>query len=1145
MAMNWETTLIDNEKDETKGYMMTHVLKECISLSGIQTIRIATGYWDMLGISMLYDEINAFLEKPNAKLCILIGKDPYVYSGDIISATEKGYDKQEKAILLDLNGLELTDPYNNVVQMLVKHIQSGKIEVHIYNPEAEVKDQFFHAKCYIFDGLTENGSGIARGIIGSSNFTKKGLEGNSELNVLSVDYAHIMSNIPGPNKTHDEWFKEKWEHSVEWEKEFLKIVGESKHAHILDNPNPPTEDEHREVAPLTPYETYIKYLQMHYGNIVDASVKEQLISYLPEKYDALEFQLDAVTQCFEKLRDYKGFFLADVVGLGKTVVGLMIVKKFIEEAETVHHRKPNVLIVTPPAIKSSWEETIEKFDKNKPYKIADHITFVTTGSIGSLVDEEQTEEVADYLENELLYDEYGLILVDESHNFRNSETQKYGALKGLIESITIRSIQPYVGLLSATPQNNSPRDLKNQIYLFQLNPGDSDFELGSEYGNKLDSYFVDKQQVFEACRNDNSDEAKEALKELATDIRQHILEHIVVRRTRSDIKTTYGEDAAKLKFPTVLPPHKLEYEMDDELVELFANTVNTILAPQEGEPAGTEHLGYHRYCAIMYFADPANTKLYEKRNLTVASISARIAKIMRILLVKRIESSFSAFTKSLENLYQYTENMLTMIKEDCVFICPDLDVNKIFADNDFVWSKTCAAIRKKIAEKGGNNREFRAKDFKPEYRTNLEEDLRILRRMCKEWNNNSLDPKKDAFHSAIESQLFADAINNPSGKNKKRLVVFTEAKDTQKEIARYLNQVKDAHGNHLYRVLDISAENRKDKQQDIKENFDANSEVQKDEYNVIVTTEVLAEGVNLHRSNVILNYDTPWNATRLMQRIGRVNRIGSAEEEVHVFNFFPTPQSNSHIHLIEKAYAKLQAFHTMFGEDNQIYSLEEEVNDANFNHIVDGENTPDAVFVKELRDYQTAHPDRYQQIVDMQPENLGGQMASRDESFFVVDAEHRNRSCFICDSEGTIKHVMPLVFMEHLRCLPEDTFTSLDNERYAQTKEEIMKVYSLMLNKTKNAKDARKRMVKALEKIKSLRDQNIFTTDEAKRALVDVETAVRSNNSAAIRMIENYDPQTLFGPDEDINLSTVALFQHIAAQAAQKYGDPYVALFSL
>ena len=116
-------------------------------------------------------------------------------------------------------------------------------------------------------------------------------------------------------------------------------------------------------------------------------------------------------------------------------------------------------------------------------------------------------------------------------------------------------------------------------------------------------------------------------------------------------------------------------------------------------------------------------------------------------------------------------------------------------------------------------------------------------------------------------------------------------------------------------------------------NFDANSKVKNDDYDVLVTTEVLAEGVNLHRANVILNYDTPWNATRLMQRIGRVNRIGSKEEFVHVFNFYPTTESNDQIRLVEIAYAKLQAFHTMFGEDNKVFSELEELSEADFNKL--------------------------------------------------------------------------------------------------------------------------------------------------------------------------------------------------------------------
>lgn len=162
-------------------------------------------------------------------------------------------------------------------------------------------------------------------------------------------------------------------------------------------------------------------------------------------------------------------------------------------------------------------------------------------------------------------------------------------------------------------------------------------------------------------------------------------------------------------------------------------------------------------------------------------------------------------------------------------------------------------------------------------------------------------------------------------------------------------------------------------------NFDANASNQRDDYDMIVTTEVLAEGVNLHRANVILNYDTPWNATRLMQRVGRVNRIGSKAPVVYVYNFFPSAKGNEQIHLLENAYAKLQAFHILFGEDNKVFSEMEEIPDVEFTHDFDGEESEMGKFIKELRNFRETHPERYAYlssvplkcwVVRLNPKNL-------------------------------------------------------------------------------------------------------------------------------------------------------------------------------
>jgi superfamily II DNA/RNA helicase len=225
---------------------------------------------------------------------------------------------------------------------------------------------------------------------------------------------------------------------------------------------------------------------------------------------------------------------------------------------------------------------------------------------------------------------------------------------------------------------------------------------------------------------------------------------------------------------------------------------------------------------------------------------------------------------------------------------------------------------------------------------------------------------------------------NPEKNTSRKLVIFSEAIDTVRSLARAV----EAKG---YRSLVITAANRDDMEQIIEENFDANYEGEwKNDYDVIITTEVLAEGVNLHRANVILNYDTPWNSTRLMQRIGRVNRIGGKEPYVYVYNFLPSAEGDSQIQLVRKAHNKLQSFHVLFGEDSKIFSDEEDVVHYDLQKAVDGEESPLEKYVHELKQYKEAHPERYSQIEDT---NDDWQMAQAESgnAYFIIKAPHSAR----------------------------------------------------------------------------------------------------------------------------------------------------------
>lgn len=1136
---------------------MVSVLRECISMPEMDTIRIATGYWDIPGTALVVDELQSFLDREGTKLKLLIGKDPYVYAKMLKEPKFMNKSYPDEFIRTNIDDLadNLRDEHKQVINLLLKFCEKGcvkngsrnkeslaeeldsKIEIRILKKDEDEECQFMHSKCYIFTSNDDDEKPM-HAIVGSSNFTKKGLEGNAELNVLENDPYMINAPIKPTRKGHITWFEEKWEQAEDWTQEFLEqILKTSKPVQQIQE-----EEEQKELsAPLTSYELYIKYLQMHFGDIADATNRAILDSYLPKGYTSINYQMDAVEQCFQILRIYGGFFLSDVVGLGKTVVGLLIIKKFIAEASN-YNREPKVLIIVPPAIKPAWEETISKFDEDNEFKIYDKITIITTGSIDSL-NENIPEEVEDDDIQDIAFDNYGMIIIDESHNFRNNETRKYKALETLIYNITMKGEQPFIGLLSATPQNNSPEDLKNQIYLFELEPNRSRFT--NVEGGKLDSFFAEKQREFMALRNEDSDEAREQLKVISREIREKVLDHIVVRRTRTDIRKHYQSDAQNLKFPVISGPKRLSYTMDSRLAQLFADTMTAILPKTKDEQDGVKHIGYYRYQAINFFTNDENKKLYEKRNLTVEGISKRLAKIMQVLLVKRLESSFAAFTESLNNLLQYTRNMIAMIENDMVFICPDLDVNKEFEDFNYDFIKATISIEKKAKERGGKNRCFRSNDFKESYLKSLREDELLIMDLCSRWEKNKFDPKMNAFVAELQSTLFNHAINNPQEKDKPRLVIFTEAKATQEEIARVAE-------NFGHRVLKIDAANRKDMEKVIKENFDALSDVKKDDYDIIVTTEVLAEGVNLHRANVILNYDTPWNATRLMQRIGRVNRIGSQEDFVHVFNFYPSVQGNEYIKLVQKAYAKLQAFHTMFGEDNKIYSELEEVSEAEFNHNFEGEESPFSQFFTDLKEYKRDNPERYEYIKSLEFENLGGQFVNSDGIHrFIIKTGKRAGTPIVINNEGVATIVSPLGFMESLKAASSMTFAdSVDKSLYDNYRNKALKAYNLHTTHVINKSDSNHRIEEAKQLIMQINDR--LTSKEARKALKAARKAVDNGNSQVIKLVKkcadeylNNRQKSLFTEQDNIDIYVQSMFSQIASKAKQQYGEPYVGMYEL
>ena len=1146
-----KSTLLDN----SPSFKVVDKIKQLIKEDDVNQILIATGYWDIPGTALIAEELSDFLGKDGKSIKLLIGKDPTVFQNQLAELKRDDVKNTTDIIKIRLSELEPREEYASAVALLKKYCESRnpKFCIHTFkNPDDT--NQFFHSKCWIFAAKAfcenESDDGLYA-IIGSSNFTQKGMEGNSELNFLEESgyVINACSRNTPDQKGYIEWFKEKWELSSDWTKEFLLALNNSPVGKMQQSPNGASQ-----CAILSPYEAYIKLLQDQFSEVIDSDgiIKEE--DYLPKpsarNFKKLTYQLEAVNQGCAIMKRHGGFILADVVGLGKTYTALMVAKRHLLETGF----KSPVLIITPPAVKKSWLDSIAFFDEDeiesrrlKPFMYLTTIGCLDTEPENAPAASENENVAPDDFDGAFSDADYGMIIVDESHRFRNDGTLMYQKLDGLIGAITARTgKQPYVALLSATPQNNTPYDLRNQIFLFQRNyrKSESIQNLG-KHGSNLLEYFGEKQKNYlsyikrdkpnpqnpkkERIPKSKSEiqEDRKKLREDSEDIRKKIIEPLVIRRTRTDIANFYKKDmeSQNLHFPKIMPPQPLLYEMGEEQGRLFIDTIDIIASEvsfidsdEDGNPLlgirrepGVDALGYYRYRAIEYLSTDENKKRYEANNLDVSGTSERLAKLTELNLVKRLESSIAAFRESLHNLERYTQNMIDMYNADRIFICPDLDINKELSEenqNKNGGFEGClnviAGKAKKANEKHqtSRNAEYRKSDFLDSYIKKLNNDLLLIKDLCEKWDKQTEeteDKKMQNFIWTAASTIF-DKKRNPS----QHLVIFTECIRTQKELYKVLSSspIKD------YGILSVDASNRDELKETIAANFDANykgdlAERERNRYKILITTDVLAEGVNLHRANSILNYDSPWNATRLMQRLGRINRIGTQADKIWNYNFYPSTLGDSQINLKNRTYVKLQSFHELFGEDSQIFSKAEEV--KHFGKVeyeaAEDSQTPIMPFIAELKEFRENHGGRYSQLMEIKNFACATVEDERKQAFSCLhENDEKGKTLrsmlYVSDENGKSRSMSQLDFFERLKPFALLQSAEMSGEDVQKYKKSVLDFYAMskqnaqisLRGKTKTGekeqKSARKKIL-ALYDIPNLSEEYVKKLDEISDLIQD------------------------------------------------------------
>ena len=795
----------------------------------------------------------------------------------------------------DIKEAKYSELVEGGVLQFINDMIDGKIEVRAH------KSKTIHAKFYLFlpENHTEHSDGWV--IMGSSNLTEAGLgikkAPNYELNIALKNYDDVEF-------TKNE-FAELW-------KEGTSILPADIQQFKLKT--------HIGQA-FTPFELYIKFLIEYFGKNIDYD--PDTVGDLPKTFKKLSYQIDAVNQGFQMLFEHNGFFLADVVGLGKTVVAAMIAKRFMIANGSLNTK---ILVVYPPALEKNWKNTFRQFSIDR------HTKFISNGRLNKI------------LENDINYwakEDYDLVLVDEAHRYRNHTSQMFSQLQRICKAPRsgeglVPGTKKKVMLISATPLNNRPQDLYYQLLMFQ------DARRSTLPVTNLQTFFGPIIREYrEVIKEDNPN--IDRIRELYGVIREKVISQITVRRTRRDLKNypKYIDDlkAQGIIFPEIAPPKAKLYQFDTKLSKLFYHTIFYL--------TDDDKIRYNRYQAIRYLKDELREQYYDQAVL----ISQSLAGIMKTLMVKRLESSFKAFKISLKNFTVATGRMIEMFDRGKIFIAPDKSVNELM-DKGFTFDEIEEIIMQLNIENPKNN-VFTPQDFDPALLEGLRKDYELLSELVKAWDKIEQDPKLDAFIIALKNELFNKDIN-PTGK----LVIFTESTDTANYLCDHLEKELNQ------KILCISSENRSKLFEKIQENFDANYlGEQKKDYHIIITTDVLAEGINLHRANVIVNYDTPWNATRLMQRIGRVNRIGSEAGIVYSYNFYPSQQGDEEIKLYSNALIKLQGFHTAFGEDAQIYTHEELLEQFElFKEGVKDDEDKRLLFLRFIRDFKDSNPKEFKRI---------------------------------------------------------------------------------------------------------------------------------------------------------------------------------------
>ena len=849
---------------DNRAHNLAEVLNDLLPGDAVRALDVATAYVNVGAFDLVREGLEAL-----TSFRLLLGSEPG--GGDDLGL--------RRSLRRDLEEAPLDQETYRQVEALIRLLRREQVAVRLYD------QGFLHAKAYLLFADRAPGDRFrpVAGIVGSSNFTRAGLTTNQELNLthksvideaepddlaaraavepllddqltgtgneVPVTSRRAIKSEVGARAILEllDWYDERWAQARDFKQDLVELLNESKFGSYE----------------YTPYQIYLKTLYEYFKDELEGDGLR-----LPGTRSAVEltrFQEDAVKKARRILARYDGVMVADSVGLGKTWIG----KKLLED--TAYHRRQKALVICPASLREMWRAELR--EAAIP---ADIVSQEMLGREGC-----ETRP----------YHDVDVILIDESHNFRNHRTNRYDNLERLIGANGGRGRdgeRKKVILLTATPINNTIFDLYNQIMTFAQ--GDRTYFSAAGIGD-LRKYFLAARRQSEGIGGSTATTGHSETAALF-----NLLEEVVIRRTRGYIRRAYPEATIQGE-PINWPERELE-TVRYSLEQTYRGIYNEVVSGIESLALAPYNLEDYKRADI-------------ERDTWELGREQALVGIFKSRFLKRFESSVEAFRISVGRALGFVKTFADLVDEGRLLNSSDFRQAMRYLepegeDNEAVPRSQAEALNDHEAAQAVLE-ELPALDPDQYDLGRLHEalahDVEILTRI---WERiRDITPQRDAKLQRIKALLAKDLRG-------KKVVLFAYYRDT----ARYLHRglVKDgaflsAAGEPRIAIMDGDVRPRTRSRRLVRFAPVANDRPElagsDEEIDLMISTDVLSEGQNLQDCGYLVNYDLHWNPTRMVQRAGRIDRIGSPFETLSVYNVFPERGLERLLHLLANLQQKI------------------------------------------------------------------------------------------------------------------------------------------------------------------------------------------------------------------------------------------------